>query len=248
MKYKLTEETKEFLGRKLHRIVCVTAFASVSVGDIGGWVESESNLSQEGNAWVYGDALVCGNAKVYGNAKVFGNAKVYGNAKVFGNAEVYGNAKVCDNAEVFGDAKVCDNAKVFGDAKVYGNAKVCGNAEVYGNAKVYGNAEVCDNAKVCYNAKVCGNAWVFGNAEVFGDAKVYGNADFIVLKNSWSSGRYFTYTASNKMWKVGCFYGSGKKLIEKAYEDSELSGKCYEATVKYVEEIERLKKELKNEH
>lgn len=50
------------------------------------------------------------------------------------------------------------------------------------------------------------------------------------------------------MWKVGCFYGSGKKLIEKAYEDSELSGKCYEATVKYVEEIERLKKELKNEH
>ena len=28
----------------------------------------------------------------------------------------------------------------------------------------------------------------------------------------------------------------------------ELSGKCYEASVKYVEEIERLKKELKNEH
>ena len=50
------------------------------------------------------------------------------------------------------------------------------------------------------------------------------------------------------MWKVGCFYGSGKELIEKAYKDSELSGKCYEATVKYVEEIERLKKELKNEH
>ena len=206
MKYKLTEETKEFLGRKLHRIVCVTAFASVSVGDIGGWVESESNLSQEGNAWVYGDALVCGNAKVCDNAWVFGNAEVFGNAKVFGNAEVYGNAEVCDNAKVCYNAKVCDNAWVFA------------------------------------------NAWVFGNAEVFGDAKVYGNADFIVLKNSWSSGRYFTYTASNKMWKVGCFYGSGKKLIEKAYEDSELSGKCYEATVKYVEEIERLKKELKNEH
>lgn len=50
------------------------------------------------------------------------------------------------------------------------------------------------------------------------------------------------------MWKVGCFYGSGKELIDKAYEDSELSGKCYEATVKYVEEIERLNKELKNEH
>lgn len=64
MKYKLTEETKEFLGHKLHRIVCVTAFASVSVGDIGGWVESEKNLSQYGDAWVYGDAKVSGNAEV----------------------------------------------------------------------------------------------------------------------------------------------------------------------------------------
>jgi hypothetical protein len=47
------------------------------------------------------------------------------------------------------------------------------------------------------------------------------------------------------MWKVGCFYGTGKELIAKAYKDSELSGKCYEASVKYVEEIERIKKENK---
>src|SRR5574344_1003103 len=212
MKYKLTEETKDFLGHKLHRIVCVTAFASVSVGDIGGWVESESNLSQEGHAWVYGNAKVYGNAEVYGNAKVYGGAKVFGGAFVYGNAEVYGNAKVYGNADVFGNALVC------GNALVYGNALVCCDADVFGNALVCGDAEVCEIT------------------------------DFIVLKNSWSSGRYFTYTASNKMWKVGCFYGSGKELIEKAYEDSELSGKCYEATVKYVEEIERLKKELKNEY
>lgn len=82
----------------------------------------------------------------------------------------------------------------------------------------------------------------------YGNAKVCGLTDFMVIKNSWSSGRYFTYTASNKMWKVGCFYGTGEELIKKAYKDSELSGKCYEAAVKYVEEIERLKKELKNEH
>ena len=86
MKYKLTDETKEFCGKVLHRIVCVTAFASVAVGDTGGWVESENNLSQEGDAWVYG------NAEVYGNANVSGDAEVYGNAKVSGNAEVYGNA------------------------------------------------------------------------------------------------------------------------------------------------------------
>ena len=242
MKYKLTEETKDFLGHKLHRIVCVTAFASVSVGDIGGWVESASNLSQDGDAWV------CGDAKVYGDACVCGDAWVYGNAKVCDNAWVYGNAKVYGDAKVYDNAWVCDNAKVYGDAKVFGDAKV------YGYANVYDNAWVCDNSKVCGNAKVYGDAKVYGYAKFCGDADVCGNADvceitdFIVLKNSWSSGRYFTYTASNEMWKVGCFYGTGDELIKKAYKDSELSGKCYEATVKYVEEIERLKKELKNEH
>jgi len=74
MKYELTEETKEICGHTLHRIVCVTAFESVSVGDIGGWIESENNLSQDGDAWVYG------NAEVYGDAKVCGNAKVYDDA------------------------------------------------------------------------------------------------------------------------------------------------------------------------
>ena len=39
------------------------------------------------------------------------------------------------------------------------------------------------------------------------------------------------------MWKVGCFYGTGEELIEKAYADSEKSGREYEGVVKYVESI-----------
>ena len=39
------------------------------------------------------------------------------------------------------------------------------------------------------------------------------------------------------MWRVGCFYGTGKELIAKAYEDSELSGREYERVVNYVEAI-----------
>lgn len=76
MKYKLTEETKEYHGRTLHRIVCVTAFANVAAGDLGGWIENEKNLSQYDNAWVYD------NAQVYGDAQVSGNAQVYGDERV----------------------------------------------------------------------------------------------------------------------------------------------------------------------
>ena len=138
------------------------------------------------------------------------------------NLSSSGNAWVYGNAEVSGNARVSGNAWVSGNARVYGNARVSGDAWVYGNARVYGNAEVS------------GNAWVSGNA------RVYGNADYIVFKNHWSSGRYFTYTKSNKMWRVGCFYGTGQELIKKAYQDSEVSGKHYEAYVEFVEKLEKL--------
>ena len=99
------------------------------------------------------------------------------------------------------------------------------------------NLSQLDDCWVAGNAKVYGNAKVHGDAEVYGNAKVVNNADYIVFKNWWSSGRYFTWTRSNNMWQVGCFYGTGEELIAKAYKDSELSGKEYERVVKYVQSI-----------
>ena len=87
-KYELTSETKVFLGKTLYRIKALVQFGNVNAGDLGGWIEKEENLSQSGNAWVYGDARVSGNAWVYGDARVSGNAEVSGNARVYGNAEV----------------------------------------------------------------------------------------------------------------------------------------------------------------
>ena len=109
-KYEFTGETKQvgFLGNiTLKRIRATMEFGIVKIGDLGGWIEKEENLSREGNAWVYGDAKVWGNAKVCGNAEVWGDAEVWGNAKVCGDAKVWGNAEVC------GNAKVCGNAEVF---------------------------------------------------------------------------------------------------------------------------------------
>ena len=141
-KYELTSETKVINGVKLHQIKALNSFGNIKEGDLGGWIESEKNLSQDGNA------------------------------------KVYDNAKVGENAEVSGTIVVCETA------------------------------------------------------------------DYIVFKNWWSSGRYFTWTRSNNKWKVGCFYGSGEELIDKAYKDSEKSGREYERVVKYVESI--LKEENNN--
>ena len=116
------------------------------------------------------------------------------------------------------------------------NLSQSGNAWVYGDARVFGNAEVSGDAEVSGNAEVYGDAWVYGNAWVSG------NADYIVFKNTWSSGRYFTYTKSNKKWRVGCFYGNGHELIEKAYKDSQKSGDFYKAYVEFVEKLEEIEK------
>ena len=75
-KYELTTETKVVFGRTLYRIRALIAFSNVDAGELGGWIEKESNLAQDGNAWVYGDAWVYGNALVSGNAWVSGDARV----------------------------------------------------------------------------------------------------------------------------------------------------------------------------
>ena len=96
MKYKLSDDFILVNTVKLFRIESLKNFGNVKIGDKGGYIASEKNLSQEGNAWVSGDA------EVSGNARVFENAEVSGDARVFENAEVSGNAWVSGTAEVFG--------------------------------------------------------------------------------------------------------------------------------------------------
>ena len=217
-KYKLTDETINFDGRTLYRIEAVRDFYDVKKGDKGGWVESERNLSQDGNCWVYD------NAKVFGNAEVSEDAIVRDNAGVRGFAKVYGYARICLNARVCSRAEIYDNA-------IVSDAIVCGYAQVYDKA------QVSDYARVSGDAEVSGEVEVWGRAHIVGGAKVKNRTDYIVFKNFWSSGRYFTWTRSNNKWKAGCFHGTGEELIKKAYADSENSGREYERVVRYVESI-----------
>ena len=223
-KYELTDEILEVGGHVLHRIKALRDFGNVRKGDIGGWIECEDNLSHDDDCWVYDDAKVYGNAEVLGDAKVCENAKVYAFAKVYNKATVYGFAEVYDDAEIFGNARVNGYAKVYGITEVFGNAKVYGEAKVYGKANVLGDAEVNGYARIC------------------GEAKIEKTSDYIVFKNWWSSGIYFTWTRSNDMWCAGRFYGTGEELIKMAYNDSDESGREYKRIVKYVESI---KQELK---
>lgn len=118
MKYKLLpadvnglHQIQALIGIPRHR---------VKAGDLGGFVQSEHNLSQHGSAWIGG------NARVWGKAQVVDEAFVYENAKIFGDVLVY------ENARIFGNAVVCGVVLIHGGAAIYGNTMICGDANVGG--------------------------------------------------------------------------------------------------------------------
>ena len=230
-KYEFSEETLEVRGHILHRIVALKDFSNVKKGDLGGFIEKEINLSQEGNCWIYDEAAVYNSAEVRDDAIVRNYADISDEAVVFGNAKVHNHVRIWDNARVY------SNAAIYGNAKIYNYAEVGGDANVSDDARIFNSAVVLDHATVCGCAKVGKNAAVYGNTVIKGNAVIEGRSDYIVFKNWWSSGRYFTWTRSNDMWSVGCFYGTGEELIKRAYADNSRSGREYARIVKYVESI-----------
>lgn len=190
-KYELTTNTKTCFGRKLYQIKALKDFGDVKAGDLGGYIEKEENLSQDGIAWV------------------------------FDNACVYDNARVVCNAYVFGNACVYDNAQIYDGARIYDNVCVYGNAYVYGDAKVFGNACVCDDAEVFDNARVLGNTQVYDTTWIHCDAQISSNADYICFKGFGSENRNTTmFRTRNGDICVccGCFEGSLKEFEEKVKE------------------------------
>jgi hypothetical protein len=89
MKYELTTNFIEDDGKILYRIKALKDFGDVKAGDVGGYIEKESNLSQEGDCWVFPMAKVSGNAKVYGYAEICGNAEISGHTQVGSNSIIY---------------------------------------------------------------------------------------------------------------------------------------------------------------
>ena len=88
-KYSLGPETLQVGPVTLRRLHALRPVCSgVTVGTLGGWVESEANLADEGSCWVSGEAQVCGKALVSGEAQVCGEARVSGEARVCGEARL----------------------------------------------------------------------------------------------------------------------------------------------------------------
>lgn len=181
-KYEFTEDTKVYNGRTLHRIKTLIDLPYAKAGELGGWIESERNLSHDGNCFVYDEAIACDTSRVNDCARLQDNAIIQDSAIIMGHAVISDNAIICDTswvgdfAKVLGNAIVSDKSCVYDFAKVLDNAQIREIASISDFAVVRGNAIVRGTALVFENAIIRGESCVFENAIVGGDAFVMDSA------------------------------------------------------------------------
>ena len=198
-KYKLTNEHKaitrwlgcEEIESKLYRIEALIDFNDIKKGDLGGWVESELNLSQDGLCWIYDEnstvsdkAIVSGNAKITGFSSVNGFCKIYDNATINSSdirdtSEVFGNAEITDSS-VSGESTIFDNAKVknshvIGDGRyseeytkqklqIYGNSQLLG-VRIDGVPHIYENATLDKGISIEHSPRIYGRSILRGQVK-----------------------------------------------------------------------------------
>lgn len=122
----------------LHRIrALVPVNEEVKAGDLGGYIQTEDNLSQKDSCWIYDqavcceDAMVCKDARMYDGAMARGSALVSGDARMLERACADGNCCI-RNGEVKDDARIAGTAIVVSDTGGQ-SPLIAGNSRVYGN-------------------------------------------------------------------------------------------------------------------
>lgn len=84
---------------KLYRIIALRDISTnscyIKKGEIGGFVESYDNLSQEGNCWIEKNSYVYENAKVVEDSIIQSSSYVYGFSMIKGSAITNSNIQDC---------------------------------------------------------------------------------------------------------------------------------------------------------
>ncbi len=141
-KYEITDIAHEQYPF-LHRIRALRDIGEkVKAGDLGGFVESESNLSYESEdeAWIFDDAVCAGDGYVDKNSRLFGHAVVCGCAYVSQDSALSAHARVEDDAYIR-CADVCGHARVSGQGMVLFSPDNGARPILSENCAVYGTVQ-----------------------------------------------------------------------------------------------------------
>lgn len=168
---------------QMHRIVAKIDIPrhGVKKGDQGGYVENPHILSDQGDAWIGGDAKAYGKVRVEGDALITDKARVVndttkssnnGFLKVSGNAVVKGNAFCFATVPFETVALISDNAVIEGYATVRSPKTIAGHAHIYDDAILEASCSVLDDARIGGSAHVGVGCIISRNARIYGEASI----------------------------------------------------------------------------
>ena len=165
-KYEITEITHPKYPW-LHRIRArCQVNEQVGPGALGGYVQTEDNLSQDGTCWIYDQAICCEEAVVEDDGRMFDGAVARGSALISGDARMFERAVAEGNSRFF-SGELKEDARLSGNAVV--NRSDNGLSPLIGRkSNVYGS--------------VCG--WFVVNDNIFeGEHYLNRTEDMFILEN-----------------------------------------------------------------
>lgn len=138
----------------------------VGPGALGGYVQTEDNLSQDGTCWIYDQAICCEEAVVEDDGRMFDGAVARGSALISGDARMFERAVAEGNSSFF-SGELKEDARLSGNAVV--NRSDNGLSPLIGRkSNVYGS--------------VCG--WFVVNDNIFeGEHYLNRTEDMFILEN-----------------------------------------------------------------
>ena len=206
-KYELVPETvKEFYSKPMYRIRALKDFSDVKKGDLGGYVESEDNLSQTGNCWIYDDSIVGL------GSRVINNAIVKDSSTVIGHSEISDNAIIEDSSHIDNSTIVSDQSRVIKSFITNGSAVIY--KSVVRNSIVEQSSTIIDST-------VGPDVHIKNGADI--RFNVNDSGDYVVYKAPLSYGRSLTASTKADIWSCSPHTETAEKLREFLIEDEVLA-------------------------
>ena len=148
----------------------------VKKGDLGGLVDGEHNLSQEGNCWIGYHARALDNSRVLDDAVLKDHSDALDDSTVSGNAVMKDYSVARDSSTVSGNAVLKDHSVARDSSTVSGNAVMKDYSVARDSSTVSGNAVLKDRSRAFANSTVSGNAVMKDWSSAKGDSIITGNA------------------------------------------------------------------------
>lgn len=206
-KYELVPETvTKLYGKSMYRIRALKDFSDVKKGQYGGYVESEENLSQTGNCWIYDDSIVGLGGRVIDNAIVKDASKVIGSSEVSGDAIVEECSLIDESSVVSDQSRVIDSLVTNASYVIY-------KSVVNRDSMVYQGSTICD-------AIIGPEAYTRNGAVIRFD--INSAEDYAVYSNPFSYGRSLTASTKKDIWSCEPHANTAEKLRAYLIEDEVL--------------------------